>query len=194
MGHYVDVKDLPDVLQDALKSVGYHRDNVMVDVKEKICPRPPSSKGRRGFCTVVRLDESGEYKTAWGSFGGSNMFVQSIDDVHETVEIPADTAFVMGTGSGGKGYPAYAHITISPANINPKLLAPNADVTEKESKILAVFTLKSGYRKEALSRLGATEDEVDSLVSRGFLKQRAKNGATRLTTEGRNAASSTYWG
>ncbi len=193
MGHYMKVSELPPSIQKGLGMAGYCRKDVEVCVQETFFTRPPSGRGRRGYVVACRLDDTEECKITWGSFGGSNMFTKTIDDSDESVEIPRDIAFISGMGSGGTGYPASATIYISPKNMNPQLLPPTTNVSEKEAKILGVFKgIKSSYRKEYLERLGATASEIDSLVARGFLS-RNKAGATSITTEGRNAAEKSYY-
>jgi len=193
MGHYVELTNLPPSIRAALKEAGYNRKDIEVNTAEVICPRPPSGQGRRGFTAVCVLsDDIPEYKMTWGSWGGSNMFVQTIDDVHQEVQIPPNRAFVMGTSSS-PGYPGYAYITVHPSNMNPSLLPSEGSVSEREAKILAVFrALKSAYRKDQLDSMSVKDDEVDSLVQRGYL-DRNKAGATKITTKGRNASARTYY-
>jgi hypothetical protein len=193
MGHYMKVSELPTSVQNALRDGGYGGKDIEVIVSERFEPRPPSGKGRRGYVAACRLDDSNEHKLTWGSYGGSNMFTRTIDDVDEIIEIPQNIAFVSGLSNAGPGYPGYATVHISPKNMNPALLPPTASVSEKEAKILAIFkSLKSSARKEYLDRAKATPAEVDSLVARGFLS-RNRAGATSITTEGRNAAGKSYY-
>lgn len=193
MGHYVKISSLPSSIQAALKEAGYNRKDIQVNTAETVCPRPPSAQGKRGFTAVcVLADDSQEYKMTWGSWGGSNMFVKTIDDVHENVDIPENVAFVMGTSSS-PGYPGYAYIYVHPKNMNPSLLPSEGSVSEREAKILAIFrSLKSAYRKEYLDGMKASDEEITSLVSRGYLS-RNKAGATAITTQGRNASAKTYY-
>lgn len=193
MGHYVKVAELPVSIQKALESAGYHCKDVPVEVRETFEPRPPSAEGRRGFCAACRLDDGAQFEMRWGSWGGSNMFTKTIDDVEGSYEIPEFVAFVTGFSNAGPGYPGYAVVHISPKNMNPKLLPAKADVTEREAKILAIFkSLKSSYRQQYLDRMKATPEEVTALVTRKFLNRNAA-GATSLTTEGRNAAGKNYY-
>lgn len=193
MSFYIKVNELPSSIQKALTAAGYGRPDISVEVEETFEPRPPSADGRRGFCAACRLDGSDEFRLVWGSWGGSNMFVKSVDDVEGTAPIPPHTAFVRGLGSGGSGYPAYATLHVGPNSMNPKLLPIKVEVTEREAKILCIFKkLKSGVRKEYLARMKAAPAEVDSLVARGFLTRNAA-GATSITTEGRNAAGHDYY-
>jgi len=193
MGHYVRVSELPLSLQKALEAAGYGRKDIQVNVEEEFEARPPSADGRKGFVAACRLDDSNEFKITWGSWGGANMFTKTIDDVEGSVPIPENIAFVSGLGSGGTGYPAYATIHVSPKNVNPTLLPSGPTVSEREAKILCIFkSLKSGARKEYLSRMGATDAEVTALVERKFLSRNSA-GATSVTTEGRNAAGKEYY-
>jgi len=191
-GHHIRVRELPQVIQDALNSAGFHRDDIQVHVQEEFEPRPPSADGRKGFVAACNLSTN-DFKITWGSWGGSNTFTQTVDDVEGSMPIPKDGAFITGLSNAGPGLPGFARIYVSPANVNPTLLPPVHNVTEKEAKILAIFrSLKSGYRKEYLGRMGVVDAEVDSLVERKYLS-RNKAGATSITTEGRNAAAANYY-
>lgn len=189
---YIDTKDLPSELQNGLTKVGYTSKSIRVSVESDFEPRPPSADGRRGFLAAVPLDGS-EVKVTWGSWGGSNMFTKTVDDVEGTLPVPNNMAFIRGYGDAGKGYPAYATIIVGPDNINKSWLPSGGDVSEREAKILAIFrSLKSAYRKEYLDLMKAEASEVDSLVARGFLSRNAV-GATAITTKGRNSAASNYY-
>lgn len=191
MGHYSEISELPEVIQKGLKEVGYNRKDIKVEVREQVCIRPPSANGCRGFAVACLLDGSQEFRVTWGSWGGSNMFTTTVDDVQESVPTPPNSAFIMGSSGGNK--PTYAYLVIGPGNVNPQLLPPAANVSDHEAKILAIFNqLKSSARKEYLGRMGAKSEEVDSLVERGYLK-RNKAGATSITTQGRNAAGRSYY-
>ena len=193
MGHYIKVSELPPSVQKGLEAVGYGRKDIEVSVRETFEPSPISADGRRGFLVACRLDDSNECRVTWGSYGGSNMFTKSIDDVDGSFDVPKDVAFLSGMSGAGEGYPAYAYLVISPKNMNPTLLPPVASVTKREAKILAIFRyLRSSARKEYLNRMRASGAEVDSLVARGFLS-RNKAGAMSITTEGRNAAGRDYY-
>jgi hypothetical protein len=70
-----------------------------------------------------------------------------------------------------------------------KLIPENTgtDLTEKEKRILDIYRgIKSFARPDYLRKLGATSQEMDSLVEREYLK-RSKNGATQITVKGKNA-------
>jgi hypothetical protein len=98
--------------------------------------------------------------------------------------------FLVGRIGGGR--PTYASLVVGPANMNPTLLPPQSELTEKERWALGVFkTYKSSYRKEKLRERGVTAEEIKSLADRGFLKI-AKNGATSITTEGKNNAARVF--
>lgn len=192
---YLRVKSLPKQILDALNHVGYHKADIRIEVTENFCPRPPSADGRRGYCAAVNLIEGAEkpFDVVLGSWGGSNMFVKTVDDFDDSVPIPNDCAFITGMISSGTSYPATGTIWISPSNMNPSLLPPVHSVNEREAKILAIVrSLKSAYRKEYLERMKATTEEIDGLVARKFLSKN-KAGAMSITTDGRNAAAKNYY-
>lgn len=86
------------------------------------------------------------------------------------------------------GFRLYLH----PDNLAPLLAASNKDrveVSEKEKSILeAMRSLKAGpYRNDALRNLNYTEDDKQSLATKGLVKI-ASNGAVSLTQKGRDAS------
>lgn len=83
------------------------------------------------------------------------------------------------------GFRLYLHAE----NFAPMLPASPPDCSDRERAILGIMrSIKAGpYRREELSRAKVTQEEIDALVGRGFLK-RASNGATSLTVEGRQAS------
>jgi hypothetical protein len=187
---FVNVSDLPLNLKLALQNVGYNKPNVLVKIGREFYPRPPSMDGRRGYLAAVNLTEGAEepYKVTLGSYGGSNMFTKTIDDFDGKVPLPENYAAITGLTSGGSGYPATANVYVGPGNMNPALLPQAPAVSEREAKILyMVKGYKSEYRKARLQANKVQDSEIDSLVSRGFLKKNSA-GALSITTDGKNAA------
>jgi hypothetical protein len=66
-------------------------------------------------------------------------------------------------------------------------------LTDSEQQAIYCFAaIKGGeYRRDEMRRRNVTDDVVDSLVSRGYLK-RNKAGATQITTKGKNARTIRY--
>lgn len=182
-GTAVAVKELPEALQKALKSVGYGRRDIHVSARTDVDLNPYAGDGQKGFAVVVNL-ATGVYKASEGSWGGANMFTsRSIDTVQERYPLPPDGAAIVGT----TGY----HGTSASIYVHPSALAPllpgNADVTEREARILAMMGFTSAYRKELLADNKVTSDEIDALVAKKMLAKN-KAGALSLTTAGKNAA------
>jgi len=201
---YMLVRDLPKSLQAALDNVGYGKKDIEVKARETFNPVAMGGQGYRGFVAVCPMDDSGEFKVTYGSWGGENAFARTIEGIDTDVQIPPDVAFIQG--SEGGGHPTLASVYISTRAMNPALLGAPADVSPKEAKILAIFQqLKSSYRKEEFDRLQekagiessrarqeTTDREIESLIERGFLS-RNKAGSVSITTEGRNAAAKNYY-
>jgi len=183
----IEVKNLPAALQSALSSVGYHRADVKVSAADTVSLQDFGSEGCRSFVCLVNLD-TGERKTTYGSWGGPGLGSagNAVDSDSRQHRIPPNGAVI--SGAEGRGAPVYASVKVNPANL-AKLLPPSADVTEKEKGILRAFVqLKAGeYRKAELSRLDTASEDLEALVSKGLLK-RSSNGATQVTTAGKNAA------
>ena len=183
---YAKVADLPHVLQQALKSVGYGKKDIEVKTAETVRLSLQGGDGYRAFSTLVNLS-TGQYETTMGSWGGSNMFNPSnpVDNDRQAYALPQGGAVIKGIEGGGR--PVLATITLHPANVVPWLPA-TTELTEVERKTLACFKgRKPGpYRNDALANAGSTPAIVDSLMVRGYLS-RNRAGATQITTEGRNA-------
>jgi hypothetical protein len=187
---FVNVSDLPHNLKLALQNVGYGKSNVRIVVGSEFYPRPPSMDGRRGYLAVVNLNEGAAdpIQVTLGSYGGANMFVKSVDDFEGKAAIPNNFAAITGLASGGSGYPTTATIYVGPGNMNPALLPQAPSVSEREAKILYMTkAYKSKYRADRFRSLKVLDSEIDSLVSRGFIKKNAA-GHLSITTDGRNAA------
>jgi len=201
---YMLVRDLPLSLRAALDNVGYGKKDIEVKARETFNPVAMGGQGRRGFVVAAPMDDSGDFKVSWGSWGGENAFKRTVEGMDEDVVIPPNVAFIQG--SEGGGHPTMATVYVSPRAMNPAMLTAGAEVTPKEAKILAIFQqLKSSYRAEEFDRLQekdgiegsrarkeATDREIESLVERGFLS-RNKVGAVSITTTGRNAAAKNYY-
>ena len=138
----------------------------------------------RGFDVLVEL-ATGHTERHTGSWGGINIFnpTNPVDLDDNEYTLPFGGALIKAS-EGYKG--VYASIVLNPRNV-AKLLPPSSDeVSDHERAILNIFgALKSSYRKEELSRIGATEEEIDSLVSREFLKQ--NKVGIQITVLGKNA-------
>jgi len=182
---YVKVKDLPNEIERALSRVGYGRPDIRVATCEALSLSPPSGNGYRGFAVAVALDGSGQIVERWGSWGGANMFSRTIDDATEEVSLPQKTIVIKGLGGGSN--PVSATIYAHPSTLAP-LLPPAPSIGARDARILYAFrSLKSGpYRNEELKAVRCTDADLDALASKGFVK-RSKNGATQITTEGKNA-------
>ncbi len=184
---YVKVYELPESLINALKIVGYARQDIEIKVSETESLSNQGSDGYRAFAVVVDMS-SGQSETLTGSWGGSNMFnpANRIDLDNKDRVLGSNVAVIKGTEGGTSGS-VHASITIGPNNV-VKALVTTEDVSLKEKNILYCYgALKPAYRKEELKRLGAVDSELDSLIERGYLKRDGR-GIT-ITTKGKNARS-----
>lgn len=201
---YIETKTLPPVLKNALESVGYHRADVQVEAQDVTdLSNHAYGKGFRAFTCVVDL-ANGKHSTAYGSWGGDNMFSRNPMDKGEQpgskmVQLPGMTAVIKGQEGGGR--PVSARIIVHPETLAPMLPAPKEELTADEQKVLDVFCgYKPAARREELARpykgepiAGAKLDAiVDALVSRGYFS-RNKAGAVSVTTKGKNARKGRGW-
>jgi hypothetical protein len=181
---YVFVNTLPRAIQRTLLQFGYKRKDIGISAKEYASIRSPGGAGQRDYTAVINLT-NGEVKTYIGSWGGANMFNpdNKVDLSDEKVEITPNIAVIKGS----EGYRSYASLYMHETVV--AIYTPEKEeVTEDEKSILRAFShLKSGpYRKEAIAKVPNNQTIIAALVNRGLLKQ-SRNGATRITTEGKNA-------
>lgn len=187
-GEWVDVKDLPAAIQDALKSVGYARSNIEVRASEKVVMGDVGSgQGRRSFAVLVNLD-TGNHATHYGSWGGINAFDRANPVDNDTNEYALPHNGVAVKGSSGYGTTlATLHI---PASMVSRVLTagPRDELPQVEKDALYAYAYIIGgqYRRDELRRRNVPSTVVDGLVTQGLLK-RNKAGATSVTTAGRNA-------
>lgn len=178
-------KDLPKSIIRALESVSYNRKDIHVRIRDEESLGCGGGNGYRAFAIVVNLSD-GQYETLWGSWGGANIFnpTNRVDMDAQSRKLGENVAVIKGHIGGDK--PTYATVTIGNKNIVPCLpAAPELSLRDKQ--ILYCFCyLKSGpYRKSELASIRANEGEIDSLVSRGFLKKDGRG--IQSTVSGKNA-------
>lgn len=191
---YTLVKDLPELVQRQLSAVGYGRKDIDVNASEKASAFSVGGAGLRGFCVIINLS-NGDVKHMQGSWGGANMFnpTNQVDLDSKEYVIPDNVVVI--NGSSGNGKPANARLTVAPNNI-AKYLPAKSELTERQATILYTYKcLTSAGRKDYWERpsypdfkekVKPSEDELNELASMGLLK-RSKNGATQITTDGKNA-------
>lgn len=181
---FIEVRELPDTIQSALRSCGYAKKDVQVLIKEKESVHFSGGDGYRGFACIVNIS-TGAREIIQGSWGGSNMFNQTnhvdLNDNQHT--IPQNGCVIRGF-TGGTSGATHCTVTLSPKNVMPCLTA-KPDLSEDELYVLGVVrSYKSSYRKPLLESKQAL---VDCLVTQGYLV-RNKAGAISLSTKGKNAA------
>lgn len=183
---YAKVRDLPDPIKRVLGEVRYGRPDIAIEPREQVSRGGCSGDGRRAFVAVVDMS-TGQSKIEWGSWGGPNPFnPRNAVDLDRTLyAIPPNVAVVEGS----IGSRTYATVSVRP-DAMAALLPAATDVTDRERSIIRQFAaFTSAGRKnewERYPKSKPSEVELDALAARGLLK-RAKNGATSITTDGRNA-------
>lgn len=190
-GMTLAVKELPESLQKALKSVGYGRRDISVGTGTSFTLQQGGSDGKRSFTTMVNLD-TGVFKTELGSWGGTNMFTQTLTDDDDTRR-PLPPGIAVIRGSLGGSSPVYATILVNPSSLAPMLpkSTTGGDLSPEEAKALeAIASLISSARKRefedsGLGAYGPQNEYVVSLAEKGFVKV-AANGGITITTSGKN--------
>lgn len=187
---YAKIKDLPLSLQKALENLDYSKPDIEVKAAESYCLGGGASfVGNRGYVCAVNLD-TGDFRSVVGSWGGSNPFQTTIDDDHTQRPIVANMAIIKGE-SGGRGH--FARIMVAPGTFTKFLPAHSVELTDNQKIVLSCMKrLKSFARKEAAERVGTSKDDYEmALVQLAEMKlvKIAANGASQITTEGKNALS-----
>ena len=184
---HVSVRELPRSIQDALRAVGYHRQDVGIEASERVHATSCGWGGRRAYFAIVNL-ETGERNISQGSWGGPNPYESpAVDQIHQPpVEIPPNGAAIKGYESSGPGYPCTATIYVRPETLAP-MLPPAEEITAEELGCLYCYSaIRPGaYRTEYLARYRVRPETIDDLVRRGYL-ERNRGGATKITTKGKN--------
>lgn len=182
---YINTKDLPQIIKDALASFGFARPHVQLEARDSVHVGGGASKGSRNVLVLVNLAENKIVRTVKGSWGGPNMFVQTIDDVQQAVQLPDNYVLVFGT-EGGHG--TFANLYANTVTVAPLLPAnEGANLTKGQLNALYVFrSIKSSYRRDELRRLGVTRDELGKLVLDGYIVR--KGNGVQITLKGKNAA------
>lgn len=183
---HIATKTLPPTLRAALESVEFHGTDIGVRVSDKVSANAQAGQGSRGFVLIVDI-ASGEMTRHNGSWGGASAFEQRQIDLDQN---EYDMRPGMAVISGSIGHPrTFATLHLHPDNMAKYLPAAPA-VSERDRTILKQFSgLTSAGRKDEWNRYPETAPsavELDSLVSRGLLS-RNKAGATKITTDGKNA-------
>jgi len=182
-GTHVDVKELPPALQKALREIGYKKRDVEVVGATEVQMGHAGGSGRRGISASVNLVTGQMSQVAMGSWGGPNPFERKpMDDLDAVTRVPPDGAIIKGS-EGGHG--TWVTIYVHPDSLI-KMLPGKADISERETYILAMLVYKSQYKKELLRSNKVTQDELEKLARGGYVKIN-KAGAISLTPKGKNA-------
>ena len=184
-GVHIAIKDLHPIVQRALHSLGFHKRDVEVIISANTRLRIyGGGGGSRLFFAKVDL-KSGQMSVDHGAWGGANMFGYSMLDQDDRVyAVPDDTAIILGKEGGTSGVLA---VVVLPPSLAPATLTQEEELPELQEKILAIFRLKAGYRKQYLAELGpGVEEAIEELIANDYIK-RSKVGL-QLTTKGKNAS------
>lgn len=183
---YVDVRNLDDAIQTALKAVNFNKTSIAVTASERVTLSSSGGDGSKAFAVLVDLNTN-RHVVHYGSWGGANMFTPNnpVDNDHNSYPLPGNGVAI--TGSMGGGMPVMASLHVPASMVDHILPASAETLPDVELAALAIFqSYKSAARPEYLQRHRVTSGVLDALVERGLLK-RNKAGATSITTDGRNA-------
>lgn len=167
--------EIADIVIAAFPDSASQRRNVKVDTRTHVRPLDYWDGGSRTYCRFVALATHQVVAAP-----AINPLVARAPEY----ELPHGIVMVEHVIFQGKdlGY----RINIRPENLNPTMLPPAPQISDRDRRILLAFrSLKSGpYRKEALRALQYTQADQDRLQAEGYLKV-ASNGATQITNKGR---------
>jgi len=185
---YIQVKTLPEPIQELLALIGYMKKDIKLETQEKISAFSAGSKGCRSFLAIINMFTN-KHSIEYGSWGGANMFnpENRVDNDSKEYVIPPN--FIIVKGEEGGGDPTRAKIIIRPDMMIPFLPVKK----ELNSRLQWIIDVLIGYtsagRKAQFHEYGKVppmEQEWAELEKLGLIK-RDKRGAVSLTTEGKNA-------
>jgi hypothetical protein len=175
---YVKTVDLPDSIRTALKSVGYGKSDIEVNIQDSVSLFDAGSDGRRGFAIIINLS-SGESEIRYGSWGGANAFVTNVIDADDrSHKLGHNCAVVRGSEGYGS---TYASLYLDPSNVLPCLKSVETLDEEKMKVLLAFKSLTSAGRKGILF---GKDKIINELVELGYLSKSGRG--LSITTSGKN--------
>ena len=181
---YIQVNSLPYHLQSALGSLDYKRKDISIEGKEQTSIQCAGGEGQRAFAMWIDFN-SGKRTLYEGSYGGPNK--HNPDNIVDMDGSPRDVTIHGAWIIGMQGNKTTARLVVHPYVLGKLLPKTPSGMTNREQRILAIFrSYKPAYRAKVLTSMFAKEEELNSLVQRGFLK-RSSNGAVQITTDGKNA-------
>lgn len=196
---FLKIKDLPQMIQDSLSSIGYGKADIKVSIQDSFSFSSGGMQGLRQGYTLLNMT-TGEKKSMVGSWGGANTFdtVNMVDNDNREHAIP-DSGLVIDYTSGYG--PVMAELLVSKMNVFPALAAPVDTLSQDEKQVLTVLeSYKAFARKEYLTGYRASYEknfrvmsqiDLDNtyiiLQKKGFIKIN-KIGSVSITTEGKNAS------
>lgn len=159
---YLELRDLPPVVQSVLAREGWHKP-IQVTETATIAPKVYADDHERGRFIVINL-VTGQSETATGLFGGANQWSNCLVDLDETeYPIPANCVVLKG-GS-------FLHLYVAPGTL-VKALPPVANYNVIEMKVLYAHRALNGgeprrefYRKHLKSSLAPVRTAPASLES-----------------------------
>ena len=157
---YIDIRELPKIIQKVLCKVGYMRKEITYNIVNLISLRhAPSLRYHRGFSALINL-ETGKYKIGVGSYGGTNQYSNTIvDDCNIEFKFPASYVIIKGE-QGASG--SYASMYMCPDGALP-INTSEEDIEDRIYKILKIFKCAPKHKVEALAKSARVLDISDAI-------------------------------
>ena len=188
-GTNVDVRDLPDTIRRALKSMRYGRRDIEVIPAVKY-NASSGWEGNRAVSITVNISTGRVTDEQVGSWGGSNMFEDRALDRREDKPVPNGAVVIAGS-SGGHG--KFLSIYVRPDDMG-QLMIPEDEAVEMSDDEKRALNVIGGYRggyrgeefrRERLGEYGPDNPLIQSLAKKGLVQ--IMGGGIRITSKGRNA-------
>jgi hypothetical protein len=184
-GFYVDLKDLPKFLRNALADVRYKRRNIEVIPSTSVEVGIPAFEGNRAYVVAVNLG-TGQSKVVEGDWSGG-MGTSAVDRGGRYA-VPSNGAVISGE-YGGRG--SFARLYVHPDNVAGLIETDSTEELSEDEKYALTYIKifnsqgrKDAFRDKRLGVYGVTNPLVQSLASKGLVKARGR--AVVITTKGKN--------
>jgi hypothetical protein len=143
-------KDLRNVFPELYESYQDILSSKHPDIEIYTTDQYSPGLANKGEKKIVVLYKDGQTKTLSGSWGGSNMFSKTIDDVDSVKLVPDSAVLELTVGSH-----TFVYLYVHPSFVNPTLTSDEDDELDvlQKAVLYSLRALKSSFRVDELRRL-----------------------------------------